>query len=101
MFKYAKIIDPLTKKCDVGTGTNTEFYRSIGMVEMDVEEAYTGDWYVAGYAPVAPEKTQAEKRALAYPSIVDQLDMIYWDQVNGTRVWSDTIGAIKAKYPKA
>ena len=40
------------------------------------------------------------ERINAYPSIHDQLDMQYWDMVNGTTVWKDTIEAIKAKYPK-
>ena len=39
-------------------------------------------------------------RALEYPSIQDQLDMQYWDSINETTVWTDTIAAIKAKYPK-
>lgn len=51
MLKYAKIIDEETKLCNVATGTNVEFYKSIGMEEMDVEQAYDGNWYVAGYAP--------------------------------------------------
>lgn len=42
-----------------------------------------------------------KKRASEYPSIAEQLDMQYWDSVNGTTVWADTIAAIKAKYPKA
>lgn len=40
-------------------------------------------------------------RAIAYPSIQEQLDMQYWDSVNGTTVWLDTIAAIKAQYPKS
>ena len=39
-------------------------------------------------------------RAKEYPSLQEQLDMQYWDAVNGTTVWQDTINAIKAKYPK-
>lgn len=52
---YAKIINEETKQCEVGVGTNTEFYKSIGMVEMEVEQAYNGQWYVKGYAPAEPE----------------------------------------------
>ena len=48
---YAQIIDEETKQVNIGTGTNTTFYKSIGMTEMDVEQAYNGQWYVAGYAP--------------------------------------------------
>ena len=100
MKKYAKIIDEETKLCEVGIGTNVEFYKSIGMTEMDVEQAYNGQWYVAGYAPEEPEKTYIEKRVSEYPDIAEQLDMIYWDNINGTTVWQDTITSIKLKYPK-
>ena len=48
---YAQIIDEETKQVNIGTGTNTTFYKSIGMTEMEVEQAYNGQWYVAGYAP--------------------------------------------------
>lgn len=60
MLKYAQIVDEATKKCNVGLGTNTEFYKEIGMVEMDVEQAYNGDWYVEGYAPEKPAPTLEE-----------------------------------------
>jgi hypothetical protein len=39
-------------------------------------------------------------RAKGYPSIQEQLDLQYWDKVNGTNKWQDAINAIKAKYPK-
>lgn len=39
-------------------------------------------------------------RAKAYPSIAEQLDMQYWDSVNGTTTWADAIAAVKAEYPK-
>ena len=29
-----------------------------------------------------------------------QLDMQYWDSVNGTTTWKDHITAVKSKYPK-
>lgn len=62
---YAKIINQETKECDVGTGTNTKFYESIGMTEMDVEQAYNGQWYVKGYAPKEPEtEKQARVRGI-------------------------------------
>lgn len=50
--------------------------------------------------PEPPEPTYAEKRAAEYPSVGDQLDMIYWDRVNGTNLWQEKIAEIKAKYPK-
>jgi hypothetical protein len=39
-------------------------------------------------------------RAKEYPSIQEQLDMQYWDKVNGTNTWQEAIDAIKTKYPK-
>jgi hypothetical protein len=68
-----------------------------------------------GTAPIAKElilakvaELQAEyeanqyqrDRAKEYPSIQDQLDMQYWDKVNGTNTWQDAINAVKNKYPK-
>jgi len=39
-------------------------------------------------------------RATAYPSIQEQLDMQYWDKVNGTTNWEDAIAKVKADNPK-
>lgn len=63
MKKYAKVINQETKACEVGTGTNSAFYQSIGMTEMDVEQAYDGVWYLKGYAPAKPEPTISEQVA--------------------------------------
>lgn len=41
-----------------------------------------------------------EKRRNEYPHITEQLDMIYWDKINGTTLWEDAISNIKNKYPK-
>lgn len=41
-----------------------------------------------------------DQRRLAYPLIGDQLDMIYWDQINETTIWQNTIAAVKALYTK-
>jgi len=41
-----------------------------------------------------------DQRAQAYPPIAEQLDMQYWDKLNGTTTWADAIAATKAKYPK-
>ena len=63
--KYAKIIDEENKLCEVGLGTNTKFYQSIGMTEMDVEESYNGSWYVTGYAPQKPHRQELEQLVVA------------------------------------
>lgn len=50
---------------------------------------------------IALAATQYQRdRAVAYPSFGEQMDMQYWDAVNGTTTWQDAITAVKAKYPK-
>ena len=39
-------------------------------------------------------------RATAYPSIQEQLDMQYWDKVNGTTNWENAIAKVKSDTPK-
>ena len=41
-----------------------------------------------------------QARQEAYGSIADQLDMQYWDNVNGTTTWKDHIAQVKADNPK-
>ena len=40
------------------------------------------------------------QRDRVYPSIQEQLDMQYWDNVNGTTNWEDAIAKVKADTPK-
>ena len=40
-------------------------------------------------------------RAKVYPRMQDQLDMLYWDKVNGTNTWQQAIEAVKTQYPKS
>ena len=48
------------------------------------------------------EQDNGYKRARqeAYPSIPDQLDMMYHDQVDGTTTWKDAIADVKSDNPK-
>ena len=48
------------------------------------------------------EKKQAykDRRRLEYPTVADQLDMLYHDAVGGTTTWKDAITAVKVKHPK-
>ena len=43
---------------------------------------------------------QAYARNRQYPSIGDQLDMQYHDQIDGTTTWKDAIAKVKADNPK-
>lgn len=66
MIKYAKIINEETGLCEVGLGANAEFYQSLGMVELDVEQSdVDGNWYLAEKCPhkSEEEKLQEAKQA--------------------------------------
>lgn len=69
MLKYAKVVND-KKECNVGLGTDEEFYKSIGFELLDVEQDWRGCWYLAGYAP---EKPQEEKDKEEIASLKDEL----------------------------
>jgi len=46
---------------------------------------------------VDPEQYKIDR---VYPPIQEQLDMQYWDSVNGTTTWKDAIEAVKTEHPK-
>lgn len=78
MLKYAKIIDENLKICAVGIGTNSAYYESIGMTEMEVEQAYNGTWYVKGYAPSKPQEIINQERIAELKQFLADAD--YWGQ---------------------
>jgi hypothetical protein len=41
-----------------------------------------------------------QARQEAYGSVQDQLDMQYWDSVNGTTTWAEHIASVKENNPK-
>jgi len=60
--------------------------------EIDVKLAsMISDWDAQEYA---------RNRASAFPSIGDQLDMQYHDQLDGTTTWKDAVAKVKADNPK-
>ena len=81
---------------NVAKAMNFEIVRD----DTDIEIAYDGSMWERGFAPSAPEQTYVQKRIAEYPELTEQLDMIYWDKINGTNVWETIIGKIKNKYPK-
>ena len=63
MIKYAKIINHETGLCDVGLGTNSNFYISIGMSELDVDLSEIDDnWYLSEKCPHKSEEEKARER---------------------------------------
>ncbi len=74
---------------------------SCGYAEKDIVMAdmAQAEYDAAILAQKEADITYADKRRKEYPRIEDQLDMIYWDMVNGTQYWVGTITKIKDKYP--
>ena len=65
--------------------------------KMFIEDIALGNDTVEG--PDVRESSYVELREAAYPSMADQLDMQYWDSVNGTTTWADAIQAVKDAHP--
>ena len=45
-------------------------------------------------------KQYQRDRSEQYPSIQEQLDMQYWDAVNGTNKWQEAVAKVKTDNPK-
>ena len=66
----------------------------------------TDDEYAQAKIDLGNSKWEAQQfgyiqaRQEAYGSIADQLDMQYWDNVNGTTTWKDHIAKVKSDNPK-
>ena len=67
---------------------------------------FTDDDYDQAITDLANSKWQEQEfgyiqaRKEAYGSIADQLDMMYWDNVNETTTWKDHIAQVKSDNPK-
>ena len=80
-----------------------KLYPNVITIRDDV--AYDKDGNEITYDNTAVESEMAknaykEQRAMAYKPLAEQLDMQYWDKVNGTTTWQDHINIVKAQYPK-
>lgn len=78
----------------------------VGLIEVegDFDLSWAGKencvFYKDGIITFETSANYALERLKAYPTIQQQLDMQYWDSVNGTTTWADAIAAVKAQYPK-
>ena len=54
----------------------------------------------AAYTAWKNENEYKYKRENAYPDWKTQMDMQYWDSVNGTTTWKDAIAKVKSDNPK-
>lgn len=68
MIKYSKVINFETGLVEVGLGTNIDFYRAIGMQELDVQQSdIDNNWYLASMCPMKTDKEKEleEKERIA------------------------------------
>ncbi len=77
MLKYCKIVNLETGLCKVGLGTNTDFYKSIGMIELDVTQSEVDNqWYLTEKlnTPEYEEKKAIKKKEERIYEIKIKLD---------------------------
>ena len=82
MYKYVKF-DLESGLCtEIGTGTNTEFYKTHGFVKKDVEQSeIDGQWYLSSKCPhytdeeIDAQKAQkeSEEKELALRNAIEEL----------------------------
>ena len=85
---------------------------SFGVIDENIDQI---DWYSEDVTQPSKEAIQTKldelqaiednnqykkDRQSAYASIQEQLDMQYWDAVNGTTTWKDHIAQVKSDNPK-
>ena len=103
---------------DGGIGIMTDIAKSIKAINPNAEFTYSEEdintvQWLNGTTPIPKAEIEAEvarleqqhtdtqyQRDRQYPSIGDQLDMIYHDQVDSTTTFKDAIKAIKDANPK-
>ena len=66
------------------TITVGDWYKSLGMEEMEVEQAYNGSWYVAGYAPEKPVPNREEISALREQAYIKEVDILHAQKMRKT-----------------
>ena len=80
----------------------------------NVSNPYIKEWNISGLAQPTDEQLNAvdsaadleerqsavrSTRRTAYGDLGSQLDMQYWDNVNGTTTWKDHVAAVKTANP--
>ena len=91
--------DLFNKKVTLDDNNNLQFIDAEGnrtnLTTDEVSQVETE--YATQLADYDAKQYQRDRQ---YPSIGDQLDMQYWDAVNGTTTWKDAIAQVKADNPK-
>mgnify|MGYP003111866998 CR=1 FL=1 len=87
---------------DDGTGAFDASGNSISLDQSKIDSARTTLNAEAATIFYQKQRTgEAGTTDTIYLPLAQQLDMQYWDSVNGTTTWKDHVAAVKAKYPKS
>lgn len=74
---------------------STEYF-----IPAETEQEAINKYIAIKNTPVYVEPEYIRLRREAHLPIQEQLDMQYWDMVNGTTKWKDYVASIKANIPK-
>ena len=85
---------PTAVTIDDGKGAFDKDGNSITLVQSNIDTARTE------LNTAAAAVKYKSDRAKDFASIGDQLDMQYWDSVNGTTTWKDHVAKVKSDNPK-
>ena len=111
----ASLYEKIKVYCAVNGVRKIDFLEDIILNDKaDGSGAYIVEWNISLSRPTIQELDMCYKdneskigsllydefRKLEYPSIEEQLDMLYHDRMSGTYIWVDTIRSIKERYPK-
>jgi len=77
-------------------GRTFEYFRNKSGIEQPTEAEIDAE-VIRLQAEYDANQYQRDRQ---YPSIGDQLDMQYHDQLNGTTTWKDAVAKVKADNPK-
>lgn len=93
MLMFSKVINEETKEVQVGFGDNKEYFESLGMTEQDVEQAWDGNWYLTGFAPVKPVPTDAEISEIRAQLYASDSDAVFNSYQQGVASLQDYVDA--------
>lgn len=87
VLKYGKIVNPITGLCNIGIGDDIEYYKSIGFVELNVQQSEIDSfWYLE---EKCPKRTEIQKRIIEIETekqvIQEQLDELDLKSIRALR----------------
>jgi hypothetical protein len=82
----------------IATHPNVTFINGDEAFDIDGNPVAYDEAAVQAYIAANQYKQQ---RAVEYPPLAEQLDLLYHDRINSTDTWMEAIQAVKNKYPKS